>query len=182
MDRLNGGRQANLNSNIYYGNHAMAEDDKPQVINAPNTLNAKVTRGGPGAVDPAVLAKAEQVITDMAGQYLDWVEEDLKKIQAAFENLKADGGKENLEKIFEIAHDMKGQGGSFGYPLITTVANDLCRMVENLENAGAKETEVIRLHIDTMRVIITNRMENDGGAAGEELLSGLEKVVAKMQG
>jgi len=160
----------------------MAEDDKPQVINAPNTLNAKVTKGGPGAVDPSILEKAEQVITEMAGQYLDWVDEDLKKIQAAFDDLKADGSKENLEKVFEIAHDMKGQGGSFGYPLITTVANDLCRMVEHLESAGAKETEVIRLHIDTMRVIITSRMEGDGGPAGEELLSGLEKVVAKVRG
>jgi len=97
--------------------------------------------------------------------------------------LKSSGGiKEDLEKIFEIAHDMKGQGGSFNYPLITIVANDLCRLLESLESAGAKETEVIRLHIDTMRVIITNGMESEGGQAGKQLLSGLAKVVAKVNG
>ncbi len=161
----------------------MAEDDKPQVIHAPNPLSAKVTRGGPGAVDPTVLEKAERVIAEMSGEYLDWVKGDLKKIQDAFEGLKSSGGaKENLENIFEIAHDMKGQGGSFNYPLITIVANDLCRLLESLENAGAKEMEVIRLHIDTMRVIITNGMEGEGGQAGEQLLSGLGKVVEKVNG
>ena len=161
----------------------MAEDDKPQVIHAPNPLSAKVTKGGPGAVDPALLEKAEQVIAEMSGEYLNWVAGDLKKIQDAFKELKSSGGtKENLEKIFEIAHDMKGQGGSFNYPLITIVANDLCRLLERLESAGAKETEVIRLHIDTMRVIITDSMEGEGGRAGERLLSGLAKVVAKVNG
>ncbi len=161
----------------------MAEDDKPQVIHAPNPLSAKVTKGGPGAVDPTVLEKAEQVIAEMSGEYLNWVAEDLKKIQEAFEGLKSSGGtKENLEKVFEIAHDMKGQGGSFNYPLITTVANDLCRLLESLESAGAKETEVIRLHIDTMRVIITDGMEGEGGKAGKHLLAGLAKVVAKVNG
>jgi len=63
----------------------MAEDDKPQVIHAPNTLSAKVTRGGPGAVDLTVLEKAEQVIAEMSGEYLDWVaggpEEDSRRLR-----------------------------------------------------------------------------------------------------
>ena len=83
----------------------MAGDDKPQVIHAPNPLSAKVTKGGPGAVDPTVLEKAERVIAEMSGEYLSWVKEDLEKIQNAFEGLKSSGGsKENLERIFEIAH------------------------------------------------------------------------------
>ena len=162
----------------------MGDDDKPQLITPPNTLKDKVGTGGPGAVDLDVLERAEQVIADLAGNYLEWVEEDLVKIQKALEDLKAAGGdhKAELDRVFQIAHDMKGQGGSFGYQLMTVVGNQLCRFIEPLETVGPGEIEVIKLHIDTMSLIIAQRMEGDGGKAGEALLAGLEKVAAKISG
>ncbi len=162
----------------------MGDDDKPQLITPPNTLKDKVGTGGPGAVDLDVLERAEQVIADLAGNYLEWVEEDLVKIHKALEDLKAAGGdrKAELDRVFQIAHDMKGQGGSFGYQLITVVGNQLCRFIEPLESVGPGEIEVIKLHIDTMSLIIAQRMEGDGGKAGEALLAGLEKVAAKISG
>ena len=90
-------------------------------------MKAKV--GGTGAVDAAALARAEQVIADMAGDYLEWAEEDLLNMEDALDKLKAAGrkdSKEHIERIFQLAHDVKGQGGSFGYDMMTRISDQLC--------------------------------------------------------
>jgi len=92
-------------------------DEKLEIINPPNALKQKVGTGGPGAVDLEALERAEQVIAGMTDSYLEWVVEDLKKIEAAYNALaSASGdGREEMQAVFQVAHDIKGQGGSFGY-------------------------------------------------------------------
>ena len=159
-------------------------DDKPQLITPPNPLKNKVGTGGPGAVDLSTLERAEKVIADLAETYLEWVEQDLVKLHKALQALSSATGdrKAELEAIYQISHDMKGQGGSFGYQLITVVGNQLCRFIEPLKQAGPNEIAVIKLHADTMSLIIANRMDGDGGEAGEAVLTGLNKVAAKISG
>ena len=156
-----------------------------QIIDPPQTLRSKVKLGGPKAVDPEVLARAEAVITSMAGDYLQWVEKDLANIQHAWEALKAspDGlvDKEKLDRIYQISHDIKGQGGSFGYQLMRVIGDKLCRFIEQLDRLGTKEIEVIRLHIDGMRVVIGQRIQDKGGAIGAQLIAGLDQVTAKVK-
>ena len=85
-----------------------------------------------------------------------------------------------METIFGIAHDMKGQGGSFNYDLMTILGNDLCRFIEDKETASDVDVEVIGLYVSAMKVVIAQRMEGDGGAAGTEVLNGLAAVVEKL--
>ena len=160
----------------------MADEGRSQLITPPNTLKGKVKVGGPGAVDAETLERAEQVIAGMSQDYLEWVEEDLSNIDAAFTKLKAGDGDRaaNLERIFQISHDMKGQGGSFGYHMMTQIGDKLCRFIEGIEGAGPDESVVIGLHIDAMKLVIANRMEGDGGKEGGKLFAGLEQVVKKV--
>jgi len=159
-------------------------EDKPtsEIITPPDTLKKKVKTGGPGAVNLEVLERAEAVIADLTDNYLEWVAEDLARIHAAFDALKAakKDRKEFLSRIFEVAHDMKGQGGSFDYNLMTILSGNLCNFVENLDDAGPSEMAVIKLHIDAMDVVIAKRMQGDGGADGKRLLEGLGLVAAKV--
>lgn len=163
----------------------MTDDDKTaasaQIIKPPQTLQAKVDKGGPGAVDMDALARAEDVIANLADDYLDWVREDFVRLEAAYEKLKAHDGddKDNLEAMFQIAHDMKGQGGSFGYDLMTAIGDHLCRLLETLDKGGARELTMIRVHIDAMRVVITKELKDDGGDEGRQLLMGLTLVGEK---
>lgn len=160
----------------------MSDDDTVNVIRPPNTISAKVTKGGPGAVDLAAIERAESIIASMADNYLEWVNEDLVRISDAQEELKAnqDNPKDYLEKIFQVAHDMKGQGGSFGYDLMTILGNDLCRFIETLETVSDTDIEVIDLYIATMQIVITKRMSGDGGEEGKKVLAGLSAVVQKI--
>lgn len=160
---------------------AMSED-KVEIINPPNMVKAKVRVGGPGPVDTSTLERAEEAIAGMSDQYLEWVQEDLKRIDEAFAALAAASGErvDELEAVFGVAHDMKGQGGSFGYDLITAIGNQLCRLIEKLEKAGDPEVNAIRVHIDAMKLVIAQKIKGDGGKAGDQILFGLEKVAEKL--
>ena len=157
-------------------------DNKPEMIDPPNTLKSKVGVGGPGAVDPETLKRAEQVISDLADNYLEWAHEDMAKLQAAFEELKvAEGDQtEQIAKVFQVSHDMKGQGGSFGYDLITIIGNGLCRYLEDRHEVGPAEMEAINLHVGSIQVVLMKEIKGDGGEVGAQLLKGLEQVIAKV--
>jgi HPt (histidine-containing phosphotransfer) domain-containing protein len=157
-------------------------DVQAAAVRSQNALKSKVGVGGPSAADLAALEKAEAVIANMGDSYLEWVEEDLAKISRLLEELKAakDGGRDILDPMFQISHDMKGQGGSFDYQLMTTLGYDLCRLIEKMDSAGPHEIEVIELYIDAMKLVISKRMQGTGGEPGEQLLAGLDQVLAKV--
>ena len=157
-------------------------DDEMEIINPPNTLKNKVREGGPGAVDLATLERAESVIAEMADSYLEWVQEDLKRIDEAYKKLAAASGerKKEAEDVFQIAHDIKGQGGSFGYDLMTLIANELCRLIERQDGFGAPEVQAVKVHIDAMKLVIQNRMKGDGGKNGQALVDGIRQVGDKL--
>jgi len=159
----------------------MADDDM-EIINPPNTLKSKVREGGPGAVDLATLERAENVIAQMADSYLEWVQEDLVRMDSAYKALAAAAPprKKESEQVFQIAHDIKGQGGSFGYDLMTVIANELCRLIERQDDFGDAEVQAIKVHIDAMKLVIQNRMKGDGGANGQALVDGIRQVGDKL--
>lgn len=155
--------------------------DDHEIITPPNTLKNKVSFSTNG-VDLDMLDKAEQIIASLQGNYLEWVVEDLNKLQAHYDRALAepDNRQQAMADIFHVAHDVKGQGGSFGYHLMTAIGNQLCRFVENLPDCGPAELDVIKIHIDAMRLIIAQRLEGEGGVAGERMMAGLQAVIAKV--
>lgn len=154
---------------------------KPEIITPPNTLKDKVTYSDTG-VDLETLEKAENLITGMTGSYLEWVEEDLQKLQALYSKAVASTASRVsvLKEIFELSHDMKGQGGSFGYPLITQIGKQLCNLLERIPGEpDSRHLDIIRVHIEAMRVVITQRITGDGGLIGSNLLGGLTAATKK---
>ena len=162
----------------------MADNSEAKIIKPPTSIKSKVGICGPGAIDTATIERAEQAITNLAGDYLKWVEEDLEKIQnAANTLLTAQGGDVagGLNDVFQISHDMKGQGGSFGYQLITSIGDMLCSLVEGRKEAPPELMQAIQVHVATMKLVIAERMEGDGGLGGQTLLDGLDQVVTKVR-
>lgn len=159
----------------------MAEEEL-EVINPLNVLKDKVGADAPGAIDEKALEKAEEVISSLADSYLVSVEEDIRKIDEAFDKLEAAPGdrKKELMGVFQEALNLKGQGGSFGYDLMTTIGNELCRFIERLDKAGQKEVEAIGLHIDSLKLVISDDIKGTGGDEGEKILAGLQKVCDKI--
>lgn len=152
-------------------------------IDPPNPVADKAIKGGPNAVNADMLERAEQVIADVAGDYLEWVQGDLQKLRAALDSLVQSDDRQAvaLERLFDVSHEMKGQGGSFGYDLMTVIADHMCRLIERLDGkAGPNEIEVLQLYVDALHVVIAKGLTADGGPEGKRLLDGLAKVSARL--
>jgi chemotaxis protein histidine kinase CheA len=159
-----------------------ADDPDFQAINPPNTLREKTAEGP--KVDAEALLRAEQAIARLSGDYLELVEHDLDRLQAAFDAFRREPAewRRNAEAVFQVAHDIKGQGGSFDFPLMTIIGDSLCRLLERISSGGPEVVDVIAVHIEAMRLVISQRMTGNGGPAGTKLLRGLEMVNAKVAG
>ena len=117
----------------------------------------------------------------MTDSYLEWVVEDLKKIEQAFSALESASGdkKEEMNGVFQVSHDIKGQGGSFGYDLMTAIGNELCRFIEKADKVGVGEIAAIKLHIDALKLVIAQDLKGTRGKEGEKMLSGLQQICDK---
>jgi len=153
-----------------------------EVIEPPSDLASKLTVTGAQALNAEAFEKADKVLDDMAMLYTDQAREDLARLQAAFEALKADAARspESLKAVFRAALDLKGQGASFGYDLITAVGGELCRFIDQIDNFGDREMEGTRLHLETLKLILAKELKGDGGEAGLQLVAGLRQMVDKL--
>jgi len=157
-------------------------DDELEFITPPNTLKAKVSIGG--AVDESTLRRAEEAIAGLSDEYLEWVQQDIKRIETACRDLKKGGGdrEKKLQEVFHVAHDIKGQGGSFGYDLMTIIGNQICRLIDKAEADDPHLIGALDVHVDAMKLIITSKLKDDGGRDGDLILAGLQKVCNKILG
>ena len=152
-----------------------------EFVTPPNYLKMKV---GGGGIDKEAIKEAEIAVQVLGHKmYAKWADDDLGRMRASFEELKATSldDPDSVKRMLRICWDMKGLGGTFGYPLVTTITHYLSNYLEHCLNADAARvsTAVVSPHIDALYVVLSQKISGDGGAIGRELVSGLEKVVLK---
>lgn len=150
-----------------------------------NRLAAKVG-GQPGGeipkLDVEVLAKVEEKISEMSGDYSTWVADEIRKLDESLLKLKEPGAnlRSLMARINRGAHEMRGQGGIFGYPLITEFSKSLFQYTnKSVQAISDNEYELLKAHIDTIKVIIAEKVEGDGGETGRALLAGIQAAIKK---
>ncbi|WP_417317841.1 hypothetical protein [Emcibacter sp.] len=131
--------------------------------------------------DEGMMLKAHEALQEMAEDYPDWVSTLIDNLAEEHRRCvdTPEYRKAHYEKINAIAHDMKGQGGTFGYQLITDFAEGLYNFTGPSAGMGDSHVEIIKAHIDAMRVVIKDRIEGDGGQIGTEIKKSLEAAISK---
>jgi chemotaxis protein histidine kinase CheA len=150
-----------------------------QVINPPNTLRAKVG-GGFGAIDARAIAKAEEALAAMAGQFSQWLQDELDKLEAARAAIKAQGlTAETAEQLYFRAHDLKGLGGTYQYPLVTRIAGSLCKLLDDAGKRLGAPMVLVDAHIDAIKAVVRDRIQTDEHPVGKALVEALEVRTAE---
>ena len=151
-----------------------------------NRLAAKVGGLAAGSelpkLDIEVLQKVQEKITEMSGDYSTWIADEIRKLDESLHKLKdPDANLRSLmARINRGAHEMRGQGGIFGYPLITEFSKSLFLSTnKNVQAISDNEYELLKAHIDAIKVVISEKVEGDGGETGRALLAGIQAAIKK---
>jgi hypothetical protein len=157
-----------------------------EYITPPNDLRKKQKMAGvTGVIDAGWMEAAERSITTAKFDYLTASIEDLARLQAAYDAAVKDPANrvENIQHLYAQVQAIKGQGTSFGYPLMTAVGNQLARFIEDSgDNLTDPQLEVVKIHMEALRLVMQQKMEGDGGPVGQKLVAGLGLVIKKMIG
>ena len=127
---------------------------------------------------PLEKLKKQLPYSSLSQRFVNMADENIRKIYEAFEKLDAATGdrKGELKGVYREALNIKEQGLKLGYDLMTSISNELCLLIENLDKAGPKEVKIIKLHIEAMKLIIKKNIKGTGGNIGKEILAGLRQV------
>lgn len=159
----------------------MSEQNSGQIIQVPNTLRLKVAGGGRlGALDPAAIAKAEAALKSLSGNFAQWLQDEITKLEAARQAIRTDGmTPATVESLYLRAHDLKGLGTTYGFPLITRIAASLCVLTDDAEKRTRAPISLVDAHIDAIRAAVRDDIKTDEHSVGRALAEELEARVAE---
>lgn len=151
----------------------------------PNSLRDKVgglgAKGG-GELPTELLEQAESELERSALEFTDWARNyatNLAKLHKKASESEEAVRHNCVVEINMLAHELRGQGGTFGYPLITTFGKMLYESTLEGCREDDRAIEMIKAHIDSIAVVIREKVSGDGGKLGRELLASLKAAIEK---
>jgi hypothetical protein len=160
----------------------LSDHNPGQVIQAPNTLRLKVG-GRLGGIDPAAIAKAEAALKSLSGNFAQWLQDEVGKLEAARERIRTDGlSTATAEGLYLRAHDLKGLGATYEYPLVTRIAASLCKLIDDADKRMAAPMPLVDAHIDCIRAAVRNQTQTDADPMARATVEALEAKVKAFMG
>jgi len=157
----------------------VSQQNPGQVIPVPNTLRLKVG-GRLGALDPNAIAKAEAALKSLSGNFAQWLQDEVVKLEAARQRVRAEGvSPETMESLYLRAHDLKRLGTTYEFPLITRIAASLCRLIDDKEKRLTASMVLIDAHIDGVKAAIRDDIKTEDHPVGKMLVTELERRVTE---
>ncbi|MDR7119007.1 Hpt domain-containing protein [Caulobacter sp. BE254] len=156
----------------------MTNKSAAEVIQVPNMLKLKV--GGRGGIDMAAIAKAEAALKSLSGNFAQWLDDEIVKLEAARQDVRARGlTAETVETLYLRAHDLKGLGATYEFPLITRLAGSLCKLIDDPATRLAAPMFLVDAHIDAIKACVRDDIKVDTHPVGKVLAAELEGRVAE---
>ncbi len=153
----------------------MSDSNPGQMIQVPNTLRLKVG-GRLGGIDPAAIAKAEAALKSLSGNFAEWLQDEVTKLEAARQRVRAEGlTAETGENLYLRAHDLKGLGTTYEYPIVTRIAGSLCKMIDDPDKRVDAPMVLIDAHIDAIKAAVKGGIQTDTHPVGKVLVEELEQ-------
>ena len=160
----------------------MSDQDSRHAIQGMNAPRQKLG-GRLGAFDPAAIAKAEAALKSLSGNFAQWLQDEINKLEAARENVRAEGATpQTLEQLYMRAHDLKGLGTTYGYPLITRISASLCKLTDDADKRSRAPMSLVDGHIEAIRAAVRDEIKTDDHPVGLQIVDALEKRVQEALG
>jgi HPt (histidine-containing phosphotransfer) domain-containing protein len=149
------------------------------VITQPNPLRKVLRRVAEKDLDDPV-ARAEQALAGLSGEFKNWMVVESDRLAAAYATVLKSGFNDvTSEELFRAAHDIKGDAATFGFPSAAAAAESLCRIIEHAPEIGEVPPQLIAHHINAIQAIVGERTKLDTVATANELSRKLRGVADK---
>ncbi|CAN7182467.1 Hpt domain-containing protein [Caulobacter sp. LjRoot300] len=156
----------------------MTNKSAAEVIQVPNMLKLKV--GGRGGIDMAAIAKAEAALKSLSGNFAQWLDDEIVKLEVARQDVHAQGlTAQTVETLYLRAHDLKGLGSTYEFPLITRLAGSLCKLIDDPATRLSAPMFLVDAHIDAIKACVRDDIKVDTHPVGKVLAAELEGRVAE---
>ena len=147
-----------------------------QIITQPNPLRKVLRRVEEKDMDDPV-ARAEQALAGLSGEFKDWMTIEVQRLSAAWTAVQQDGFTKKLrDELFHAAHDIKGDAATFGFPSAAGIAESLCRVIEHAPDLSKVPAELFTHHINAILAIVHENTRLDSISVSAELSRRLRKI------
>ncbi|RYF99386.1 MAG: Hpt domain-containing protein [Caulobacteraceae bacterium] len=147
-------------------------------VTQPPSLRLKLG-GRFGAIDPSAIAKAEAALKSLSGNFTQWLNDEVVKLDAARQRVRDEGvNVETMETLYLRAHDLKGLGTTYEFPLITRIGASLCRLIDDKDKRLTVSMALVDAHIDGIKAVVRDDIKTDEHPVGRVLIEELERKVA----
>lgn len=148
---------------------SVSDNPTVQVIQTPNLLRLKVG-GRFGGIDAAAIAKAEAALKSLSGNFTQWLNDELAKLEDARAQVHTDGlTTATAELLYLRAHDLKGLGATYEFPIVTRIAGSLCKLIDDDNKRHSAPMLLIDAHIDAIKAAVRADSHPVGRKLAEEL-------------
>src|SRR6478609_3983019 len=131
------------------------------VIPQPNPLRKVLLRVPESDLDDPV-ARAEQALAGLSGEFKDWMADEVNRLSTAYAAIRNDGfTKDRRDELFRAAHDIKGDAATFGFPVAADIAESLCRVIEHAPDFEKVPAELFTHHINAILAIVHDNTRLD---------------------
>ena len=146
------------------------------VITQPNPLRKVLRRVAEKDLDDPV-ARAEQALAGLSGEFKNWMVVESDRLAAAYASVLKSGFNDvTSEELVRAAHDIKGDAATFGFPSAAAAAESLCRIIEHAPDLDQVPSDLIAHHINAIQAIVRERTGPDTISKASELSRQLRAV------
>ena len=151
---------------------ASMDHDGHSVIEPVRELAERVLRGGTARDADSLIAQAEQNLAGLKKEFPAWMATEFEGVEQAWKLYK-EGAPDSQRLLFRKLHDMRGQAATFGFPLAGRAADNLCKLMDAIEEVPFA---IIEAHVQTVRVIIRDNVNVEDHPIGVQMVKELEKL------
>lgn len=158
------------------------QDDGVEFISPPHGIKNKVSLGGPNAITDELLARTDRnQVINFGGMYREWLVDDLRVMEDGLKGLERGMATDAppLVQLRDCAHELRGMGGTFDFSLVSQIGDQIYRLTANAKSVDGALIEALTVNLDALKLVAAKNLKGDGGAEGQGIMAGLQKVCAK---
>lgn len=132
-------------------------------------------------MDVAVIAGAEGAVQQLAGEMEGWLRHDLERLLHARNVFLQDAMcSESSANLHRAAHDLKGLGASYGFPVVSVIADALCKALrKSHDNGTPPQPELVNAHVDALRAVVNLDIRDHSTGQAAQLVRALHSLAEK---